>query len=70
MKCPCKGCTDRHGGCHATCERYSEFHAFNAERREWLKKDQLVSNYEHDEAQKNLIKTQRKRKNVMGGKNE
>lgn len=27
MKCPCHHCTDRHGLCWATCERYKEFKA-------------------------------------------
>ena len=30
---PCKGCNDRKIGCHAECERYSEF---GRNRRIWL----------------------------------
>ena len=25
MQAPCKNCTDRKLGCHATCEKYQEF---------------------------------------------
>lgn len=33
---PCKGCTDRHAGCHPECDRYKDFevrrNAFYEER--------------------------------------
>lgn len=25
MNAPCKGCTDRRGGCHGGCARYAEY---------------------------------------------
>lgn len=25
VKCPCKGCENRHSGCHGKCEAYAEF---------------------------------------------
>ena len=25
MECKCKGCTERHVGCHSECEHYKEF---------------------------------------------
>lgn len=32
---PCtKECEDRHGGCHATCERYRKYHAKKQAERE------------------------------------
>lgn len=31
---PCKGCTERHAGCHAHCERYQAWSAHNEQRRE------------------------------------
>lgn len=32
---PCtKDCTDRHGGCHATCDRYRKYHAKKQAERE------------------------------------
>ena len=30
---PCKGCTNRHVGCHGTCSAYIEFDKKNKERR-------------------------------------
>lgn len=37
MRVPCYGCTERHPGCHARCERYAEFskecRRINDERR-------------------------------------
>lgn len=34
MIAPCKDCTARHVGCHASCPRYAEFKAGCEERRE------------------------------------
>jgi len=27
MNVPCNGCTDRHAGCHGSCEKYAAFKA-------------------------------------------
>lgn len=34
MIAPCKGCSDRFVGCHASCPRYAEFKAGCEARRE------------------------------------
>lgn len=38
MEAPCKGCTVRRIGCHATCERGKAQEADIAAKREYLKK--------------------------------
>lgn len=46
---PCHHCTERHEGCHGTCERYKEFRAKldaeNNERIEQFQKSKLVARY-------------------------
>lgn len=34
MIAPCKGCPERHVGCHASCSKYAEFKAGCEARRE------------------------------------
>ena len=34
MKNPCRDCTQRSATCHATCKRYKDFEAENAQDRE------------------------------------
>jgi hypothetical protein len=36
MKVPCRGCDDRHTGCHAECEKYL---SWSNERREARERD-------------------------------
>lgn len=34
IKAPCRDCTDRHTGCHGTCDRYREYAKAKSEERE------------------------------------
>lgn len=36
MIAPCKDCSERILGCHATCEKYKEFQQWNEKRRETI----------------------------------
>ena len=37
MRCPCQRCSDRTSECHASCQRYGEWHKWNEGRKEWLR---------------------------------
>lgn len=59
---PCKGCEQRHPGCHSECERYAEY---SNERAEMLKSKHCDNDYAvcHDgRVVKNLL-----RKKMRGG---
>ena len=34
MKCPCKGCENRHLKCHSKCESYIEWAAYDKKQKE------------------------------------
>lgn len=48
MIAPCKGCTVRHVGCHATCPRYAEFKAGCNARRDARTKLHPIADYTID----------------------
>lgn len=60
MEAPCKDCQDRVVGCHAACERYKQFDAWNKER---LRKNAVQS--ELDSYRAGLIATARKKQKTF-----
>lgn len=48
MIAPCKGCTARHVGCHASCPQYAKFKAGCEERREARAKLHPIADYTID----------------------
>ena len=46
---PCKGCEDRHAGCHAECETYLEWQAGVVKERE-ARNEQSYINYQIESA--------------------
>ena len=52
MKCPCRGCEDRHECCWSSCERYQAFLAF-CKKQEARRRDKaIVDRYGHDRVTK------------------
>ena len=45
MTPPCKACTERKAGCHATCEKYLLFYEENKQRLKERGDERLVSEY-------------------------
>lgn len=39
MVAPCKDCTERHVGCHSTCQDYKDFVKWNEEQKEIRKQE-------------------------------
>lgn len=39
MVAPCKDCTERHVGCHSTCQGYKDFVKWNEEQKEIRKQE-------------------------------
>ena len=44
MECKCKGCTERHVGCHEDCEHYNEFRQRLDEQNKQKKEDSMQLN--------------------------
>lgn len=63
LKAPCKGCADRHLGCHASCDRYIEYKTEHAKQQTFIRRldeeDQAFRDYK-----------EAKVKRLRGGKNE
>lgn len=45
VKAPCKGCGERHVGCHSTCEKYLIFKAESDKLREDRLKQRQLADY-------------------------
>ena len=69
---PCKGCETRHGGCHATCEKYKTakavYEAEKAERDKMKAVQNRLNEYTADEARKNRRRSGRKWNGKEGAK--
>lgn len=59
--CPCKDCSARHVGCHASCPRYTKFNAECAAQREARAKNSPSVKYTID-ATKRLQKAANRRR--------
>lgn len=44
MDCKCKGCTERHVGCHSECENYITFKEKLEQQNKQIKKEQMKHN--------------------------
>ena len=62
---PCKGCTDRFAGCHASCERYKEWQTLHSNELDAEKKarigDRTANSYAINMIRK-IQKEQRRRR--------
>ena len=38
---PCKGCTERHSGCHSTCEKYIAVQQYNEKKNAALRAEKI-----------------------------
>lgn len=45
VKAPCKGCSERHVGCHSTCEKYQAFRKEADRLREERLVQRKISDY-------------------------
>lgn len=45
MQAPCKGCEDRHEGCHVTCGKYQEFYNHIKKAQKERSDEKIVSDY-------------------------
>lgn len=54
MKCPCKGCTDRHECCWSTCRLYQAYRAFCEEREARRADNTLVNRHIYDSMTKSF----------------
>ena len=62
---PCKDCTERHAGCHATCEKYAETKKVYLELKDKVNKerykDSVVNSFEVEQKTKVLKKQNHKK---------
>lgn len=42
VKCPCKGCLDRHFNCHQLCRQYEDFKIERAAEKDFLREHNQV----------------------------
>jgi len=57
---PCKGCEDRHVGCHSECDAYIAFKNIREEEREAVHKKKRVDEYQFVAAQRMKKKKRQK----------
>ena len=69
---PCKGCTERRGGCHAVCEQYkaakAEYETLKAERDKKRRVTRVLNDYASDMVSRNRKRSGRKWNGKEGGK--
>ena len=61
MNAPCKDCEKRHPNCHAHCEEYQAFAAWNAKRLEETRRESDFYGYKKDSVIRVLKKTKWRR---------
>ena len=52
--CPCKGCEDRHVGCHASCGKYAEYRVQFDEAAKDKERQRDAKNFRHDGVTKSV----------------
>lgn len=61
-KAPCKDCTDRHAGCHGTCEKYLSWNKIHDEEKAVIRKAKTENNEYRDYIIKSVMKRRKSQK--------
>lgn len=62
VKAPCKGCEERHQGCHSSCPRYAEYKILHEVEKAQIQKEKDMYGSLYDSRSRQVMKALKKRR--------